>query len=130
MFQLIQLGFSRSLGSATSNEANKSAMRRAEWTIAARRAVLRLAQIKYRYFVSERCKQNAIFSGTRHQDKAYLDNISTNLSCPLPLLKVTAAVKSAFLLGTCSHLVMSKRLRAGHILWQNTKFMLCILNEM
>ena len=78
MFQLIQLGFSRSLGSATSSEANKSAMRRAEWTIAARRAVLRLAQIKYRYFVSERCKQNAIFSGTSHQNKAYLDNISTN----------------------------------------------------
>ena len=78
MFQLIQLGFSRSLGSATSSEANKSAMRRAEWTIAARRAVLRLAQIKYRYFVWERCKQNAIFSGTSHQNKAYLDNISTN----------------------------------------------------
>ena len=44
MVQSIQLGFSRSLGSATSNEANKSAMRRAEWTSTARRAVLRLAQ--------------------------------------------------------------------------------------
>ena len=78
IFQSIQLGFSRSLGSATSNEANKSAMRRAEWTIAARRAVLRLAQIKYRYLVPERCKKNAIFSGTNHQNKAHLDNISTN----------------------------------------------------
>ena len=44
MIQSIQLGFSRSLDSATSNEANKSAMLRAEWTITARRAVLRLAQ--------------------------------------------------------------------------------------
>ena len=42
--------------SATSNEANKSAMRREEWTITARRAVLRLAQMKYQYFVPERCK--------------------------------------------------------------------------
>ena len=53
IFQSIQLGFSRSLGSATSNEANKSAMWRAEWTrtiAAARSAVLRWAQIKYRYF--------------------------------------------------------------------------------
>ena len=76
--QSIQLGFSRSLGSAISNEANKSAMWRAERTIAARSAVLRLAQIKYRYFVSEHCKQNAVFSGTSHQNKAYLDNVSTN----------------------------------------------------
>ena len=71
-------GFSRSLGSATSNAANKSAMLNAEWTIAARRAVLRLAQMKYRCFVSEWCKQNAIFSGTSHQNRAYLDNIWTN----------------------------------------------------
>ena len=34
--QSIQLGFLRSLGSATSNEAIKSAMRRAEWTITER----------------------------------------------------------------------------------------------
>ena len=40
--QSIQLGFLRSLGSATSNEANQSAMLRAEWTITARRAVLEL----------------------------------------------------------------------------------------
>ena len=74
----MQLGFSRSLGSAAFNEANKSAMLRADWTITTRRAVLRLAQIKYRYFVPERCKQNAIFSSTSHQNRAYLDNISTN----------------------------------------------------
>ena len=48
--QSIQLGYSRSLGSATSDEANKRAMLRAEWTITARRAVLRLAQMKRRYF--------------------------------------------------------------------------------
>ena len=76
--QSIELGFSCSQGSTTSNEANKSAMLRAEWTITARRAVLRLAQMKYRYFVPERCKQNAIFSGTSHQNRSYLDNISTN----------------------------------------------------
>ena len=57
---------SRLLGSATSNEANKSAIRRAEWTITARRAVLRLAQMKYPYFVPEHCKQNAIGSDTGH----------------------------------------------------------------
>ena len=65
IFQLIKLSVSRSLGtvvrSAAFNEANKSVMRRAEWTITARRAVLRLGQMKYRYFVPERCKQNAIF---------------------------------------------------------------------
>ena len=71
--QSIQLGFSRSLGSA-----NKSAMRRAKWTITARRARLRLAQMKYRYFVPECCKQNAIFKGTSHQNRSYLENISTN----------------------------------------------------
>ena len=38
MVQSIQLGFSRSLGRVTSNEANKSAMLRAEWTTTARRA--------------------------------------------------------------------------------------------
>ena len=52
---------------AASNEANKSAMLRAEWTITTRRAVLRLAQMKYRYFVPECYKENAIFSGTSHQ---------------------------------------------------------------
>ena len=80
MVQSIQLGFrvSRSLGSATSNEANKSAMLRAEWTTTARRAVLRFVQMKYRYFVPECCKQNAIFSGTSNQNRSYLDNISTN----------------------------------------------------
>ena len=67
IFQSIQLGVSRSLGSAAFNEANKSAMLRAEWTITARRAVLRFAQMKYGCFVPERCKQNAIFSGTSHQ---------------------------------------------------------------
>ena len=50
----------------------------AEWTIPASSAVLRLAQMKYQYFVSERGKQKAIFSGTSHQNWAYLDNISTN----------------------------------------------------
>ena len=44
--QSIQLGFSLSLGSATSNKANKSAMLRTEWTITARQAALRLAQMK------------------------------------------------------------------------------------
>ena len=68
--QSIQLGFSRSLGSTTSHEANKSAMLRAEW--------LRLAQMKHRYFVPERCKENSIFSGTSHQNRSYLDNVSTN----------------------------------------------------
>ena len=34
-------------------------MVRAEWTITARSAVLRLAQMKYRYFVPECCKQVA-----------------------------------------------------------------------
>ena len=54
--QSIQLGFLLSLGSVTSNEANKSAMWRAEWTITVRQAVLSLAQIKYQYFDPERCK--------------------------------------------------------------------------
>ena len=62
----------------SSNEADKIAMRRAEWTITARRAVLRLAQTKHRYFVPEHCKQIAIFSGTSHQKRSYLGNISTN----------------------------------------------------
>ena len=79
--QSIQLDFLRSLGSTTSNEANKSAMLRSEWTITTRQAVLRLAQMKYRYFVPERCKQNAIFSDTFHQNRSYLDNISTNQRC-------------------------------------------------
>ena len=42
--QSIQLGFSRSLGSMTSNEANKRVMLHTEWTISASLAVLRLAQ--------------------------------------------------------------------------------------
>ena len=44
--QSIQHCFSRSPGRATSNEANKSTMWSAEWTITALRAVLRLAQMK------------------------------------------------------------------------------------
>ena len=53
-------------------------MLRAEWTITARQALLHLVQMKSRYFVTEHCKQNAIFSGTSHQNSSYLDNISTN----------------------------------------------------
>ena len=67
--------FSSVSGSATSNEANKSAMRREEWAITARQAVFRLAQMKYRYFVPEDCKQNAIFSGSSHQNRSCLPNI-------------------------------------------------------
>ena len=52
--QSIQLGFLLLLGSATLNEANMSAMRRVEWTITARRAVLRLSHVKYQYFVPQR----------------------------------------------------------------------------
>ena len=81
--QSTQLGFSRSLGSATWNAANKSEMWHAGWTITARWAVLRLAQMKLnmkgQYFVLERCKQNAIFSGISRQNRSYLDNISTYL---------------------------------------------------
>ena len=66
--------FSRLLGSATSNELNKSATLCAEWTITAHRAVLCMAQMKYRYFRT----RNAIFSGTNHQNRPYLDNIWTN----------------------------------------------------
>ena len=46
----IQLCFLLSLGSRTSNEANKSTILQAEWIITVHRAVLRLAQMKYRYF--------------------------------------------------------------------------------
>ena len=49
IFQLIQLCFSRSLGSATSNEANKSTMLRAEWTIATRSAVISKLACTYLY---------------------------------------------------------------------------------
>ena len=74
MVQSVQLGFSHSLGSATSNEANKSAMVRAEWSITARQAMLRLAQMNYWCFVPENCKQNAqFFSGTGHQNRPNLD---------------------------------------------------------
>ena len=59
------MAFAKTRGSATSNEANKSARLRAEWTITVRQAVLCLAQMKYRYFDPEFgpeiCKQNAIF---------------------------------------------------------------------
>ena len=48
----IQLGFSRLLGSAAFNEANKGAVWSAEWTITTRQAVPRLAQMKYRIFCS------------------------------------------------------------------------------
>ena len=74
--QSIQLDFLLSLGTATSNDAKKSAMRRAEWTITARRAVLRLTQMKYRYFHPEHCNQNTFFSGTSHQNRSYLCNIT------------------------------------------------------
>ena len=43
LVQSIQLDFSRSLDSVKSNEANKSAMLCAEWTITERQAVLSLA---------------------------------------------------------------------------------------
>ena len=76
--QSIQLGFSHSLSSATSNEANKSSMLHTEWTITTHRAVLRWAKTKYRYFVTERCNQNAIFPGKIHQNRSYLENVSTN----------------------------------------------------
>ena len=72
--QLIQLCFLHSLGSATSNKANMSTMLRAEWIIFACRAMLHLAKMKYQNFIPESCKQNAIFSGTSHQDRSYLDN--------------------------------------------------------
>ena len=45
--QSIQPSFQRPLGGATSNVPNRSAMLRAEWTIPARQAVLRFAQMKY-----------------------------------------------------------------------------------
>ena len=57
-----RFGFLCSLGSATSNEATKSAMWSAERNITAHRAVLCLSEMKYQYFVPECCKQNAIFS--------------------------------------------------------------------
>ena len=60
--QSIQLGFSRPLGCATSDEAYKSVMLRAEWTITKRQAVLYLVKMKFQYFVLECCKQNTIFS--------------------------------------------------------------------
>ena len=51
-----------SLGSATSNEAaNKSVMWSAEWTITARQAVLRLAQIKYRYLSQNPASRTQFF---------------------------------------------------------------------
>ena len=61
--QSIQLCFLLSLGSATSNEANRRVMWHSEWTITARQVVtvLCLAQMKDRCFDPERCKQNAIF---------------------------------------------------------------------
>ena len=96
MVQSIQLGFLRSLGSAAFNEANKSAMLRTEGTITASRAVLRLAQMKYQYFVPEHwehCKQNAIFSGTSFQNRSYLDNISTNRWNVVGFQQGTAAAK-------------------------------------
>ena len=71
--QSIQLGFSRSLGSTASNEAFKSTMWRTERSIIARQAVLRLAQMKYEYFVPELCKQNAIFQ----VQAIKIDHIST-----------------------------------------------------
>ena len=78
IIQEILLGFLRSLGSAIINGANRSTMRRAEWAIAARRAVHQVAQRKDRSFVRECCKQNAIFSVTSYHNRSCLDNISTN----------------------------------------------------
>ena len=74
--QSIQLGFSRSLGSATSNEANKSAMRRA---VHHHRGPSRapFGPNEYPCFVLECCNQNAIFSVTGYHNRSYLDNIST-----------------------------------------------------
>ena len=76
--QSIQHGFLLSLGSQTSIEANKSTMLRAEWTITASQAVICLAQMKYRYFVSERCKQNSIFQvqGTASHQTGHIRHIS------------------------------------------------------
>ena len=82
MVQSIQLGFrvSRSLGSATSNEANKSAMLRAEWTTTARRAPsgapFRPNEISI--FCLRTLQAERHFSGTSNQNRSYLDNISTN----------------------------------------------------
>ena len=70
--QALQIGSSRSLGSWTSNKLLRAK------TIIARQAVLHLAQMKYRYFVQECCKQNAIFSDTSHQNRSYSNNILTN----------------------------------------------------
>ena len=53
-------------------------MLHADWTITARLAVLRLAQMKYQYFWPRKLKQNPIFSGTSHQNRSYLSNILTN----------------------------------------------------
>ena len=69
--QSMQFGFLPSLGSATSNEANKSVMQPAEWTIIERKLCSPSgAQMKYRYFDPESCKQNAIFSGTSYQNRS------------------------------------------------------------
>ena len=76
IFQANQLGFSRSSGSSTSNEANKSAMRRAEWTITAPFGTNEMSifcpsmlQAERNFF---RCKPLS------DQNRSYFDNISTN----------------------------------------------------
>ena len=65
-------------------------MRRAEWTLL-RAELCSVAKMKYRYFVPERCKHNAIFFS--HQNRSYLDNISTNRWCIVGFSKSTAAAK-------------------------------------
>ena len=84
MVQLIQYGFSRSLGSATSNEANHKSLCNLN---AARRVPVdhhsapssalfaKLAQMKNQYFLPECYKKNAIFSVTSYHNRSYLNNI-------------------------------------------------------
>ena len=56
-----------------------------EWTITVCQALLRLAQMKYQYFVPECCKENAIFSGTNHQNKTDHISIRSSHARPTPL---------------------------------------------
>ena len=41
-------------------------------------ALRRLVQMRHRDFVTQCCKQNAIFSDTSHPSRSFLDNMSTN----------------------------------------------------
>ena len=68
-------------------------MWRAEWTITALRAVLRLAQMKHQYFVVEHCKQNAIFQ-VQAIKKGHISIIDGQTSDTLSVSsKSTAAAK-------------------------------------